>query len=85
MADDELIGSLHEIGAFSLEELAGIADELYVVCAVLEFEGSLLEEDSSVLDEICSLEENASLDDKFSLARLFEDVFSLTRLLDDEF
>ena len=59
LTDDELIGSLHEIGAFSLEELATLIDEL---------EGILLK----ALEFACaSLElERASLDDEFSLAWL---------------
>ena len=78
MTDDELIGSLHEIGAFSLEELATLMDELEgtlfesleFACASLELERASVDEDSSALDERCSLEENASLDDEFSLAML---------------
>lgn len=73
LTDDELIGSLHEIGAFSLEELAALIEELEgvlleeleFVCTSLELEGLSLEDDSSVFDESCSLEENASLDDEF--------------------
>ena len=73
LTDDELIGSLHEIGAFSLEELASLIEELEgvlleeleFVCTSLELEGLSLEDDSSVFDESCSLEENASLDDEF--------------------
>ena len=78
MTDDELIGSLHEIGAFSLEELATLIDELEGIllkalefaCASLELERASLDEDSSALDERCSLEKNASLDEEFSLAWL---------------
>ena len=78
MTDDELIGSLHEIGAFSLEELATLMDELEgtlfesleFACASLELERASVDEDSSALDERCSLEENASLDEEFSLAML---------------
>lgn len=78
LTDDELIGSLHEIGAFSLEELATLMDELEgtlfetleFACASLELERASFDEDSSALDERCSLEENASLDDEFSLAWL---------------
>lgn len=73
LTDDELIGSLHEIGAFLLEELASLIEELEgvlleeleFVCTSLELEGLSLEDDSSVFDESCSLEENASLDDEF--------------------
>ena len=73
LTDDELIGSLHEIGAFSLEELTALIEELEgvlleeleFVCTSLELEGLSLEDDSSVFDESCSLEENASLDDEF--------------------
>lgn len=78
LTDDELIGSLHEIGAFSLEELATLMDELEgtlfealeFACASLELERASLDEESSALDERCSLEENASLDEEFSLAWL---------------
>ena len=78
LTDDELIGSLHEIGAFSLEELATLMDELEgtllealkFACASLELERASVDEDSSALDERCSLEENASLDEEFSLAML---------------
>ena len=78
MTDDELIGSLHEIGAFLLEELATLMDELEgtlfealeFACASLELERASVDEESSALDERCSLEENASLDDEFSLAML---------------
>ena len=78
LTDDELIGSLHEIGAFSLEELATLMDELEgtlfealeFACASLELERASVDEESSALDERCSLEENASLDDEFSLAML---------------
>lgn len=78
MTDDELIGSLHEIGAFSLEELATLMDELEgtlfesleFACASLELERASVDEDSSALDERCSLEEKASLDEEFSLAWL---------------
>lgn len=73
LTDDELIGSLHEIGAFSLEELTALIEELEgvlleeleFVCTSLELEGLSLEDDSSVFDESCSLEEKASLDDEF--------------------
>lgn len=73
LTDDELIGSLHEIGAFSLEELTALIEELEgvlleeleFVCTSLELEGLSLEDDSSVFDERCSLEEKASLDDEF--------------------
>ena len=59
LTDDELIGSLHEIGAFSLEELATLIDEL---------EGILLK----ALEFACaSLElERASFDEEFSFAKL---------------
>ncbi len=78
LTDDELIGSLHEIGAFSLEELVTLIDELEGIllkalefaCASLELERASLDEDSSALDERCSLEEKASLDEEFSLAWL---------------
>ena len=78
LTDDELIGSLHEIGAFSLEELAMLMDELEetlletleFACASLELERASVDEESSALDERCSLEEKASLDDEFSLAWL---------------
>lgn len=73
LTDDELTGSLHEIGAFSLEEFTALIEELEgvlleeleFVCTSLELEGLSLEDDSSVFDESCSLEENASLDDEF--------------------
>ena len=76
LTDDELTGSLHEIGAFFfflltalIEELEGVLlEELEFVCTSLELEGLSLEDDSSVFDESCSLEENASLDDEFWLA-----------------
>lgn len=79
LTDDELIGSLHEIGAFSLEELATLIDELEGIllkalefaCASLELERASFDEDSSALDERCSLEEKASLDEEFSFAKLF--------------
>ena len=78
LTDDELIGSLHEIGAFSLEELATLIDELEetlletleFACASLELERASFDEDSSALDERCSLEEKDSLDEEFSLAML---------------
>ena len=78
LTDDELIGSLHEIGAFSLEELATLMDELEgtlfealeFACASLELERASVDEESSALDERCSLEEKASLDEEFSLAWL---------------
>ena len=78
LTDDELIGSLHEIGAFSLEELATLMDELEgtllealkFACASLELERASVDEDSSALDERCSLEEKASLDEEFSFAKL---------------
>ena len=78
LADDELVGVLYEIGAFLLEELAALIEELEgtlleeleFACTSLELEGLSLEEDSSVFDENCSLEENASLEDEFWLAML---------------
>ena len=61
-----------------LDELAGVFDELEgtlletleFACTSLELERALVDEDSSALDERCSLEEKASLDDEFSLAWL---------------
>jgi len=78
LTDDELIGSLHEIVFFSLEELATLIDELEetlletleFACASLELERASVDEESSALDERCSLEEKASLDEEFSLAML---------------
>ena len=78
LTDDELIGSLHEIGAFSLEELATLIDELEetlletleFACASLELERASVDEENSALDERCSLEEKASLDEEFSFAKL---------------
>ena len=78
LADDELVDSLHVIEAFSLEELATLIEELEgtlleeleFVCASLELGEFSLDEDCAALDEICSLEENVSLDDEFSLVML---------------
>ena len=65
LADDELVGSLHENGAFSLEELAtlieelagGLFEELEFACIALELGEFSLDEDCAALDESCSLEE----------------------------
>ena len=73
LADDELVDSLHVIEAFSLEELValieklagGLFEELEFACIALELGEFSLDEDCAALDEICSLEENVSLDDEF--------------------
>jgi hypothetical protein len=61
-----------------LDELAGVFDELEetlletleLACASLELERASFDEDSSALDDRCSLEEKVSLDEEFSFAKL---------------
>ena len=66
LTDDELVWGLHEIGAFSLDELAGIVDELDD--ALLdELEDVALDEYSIALEDGSAFDESRSFDDKFSL------------------
>lgn len=60
LADDELVGVLHEIGAFLLEELAALIEELEgILLEELEFACTSLELVSGPLEELAgvSLEE----------------------------
>ena len=57
LTDDELIGSLHEIGAFSLEELATLIDELEgILLKALEFACASLELERASFDGNSPLE-----------------------------
>ena len=49
-----------------MDELEGtLLEALEFACVSLELERASVDEDSSALDERCSLEEKASLDDEF--------------------